>query len=194
MIFFCRKNNYKKKIQDSWKHVICTYIKSFFIRHPRIGVISTRKSCNKEEEFIKTRIREKMFCEESAITFCQYAYVPHIRLNHSTFPIISTTINLKKLFQLRCLIQDYYYPMFLKVSKSQKHFFLKLHCPKKRPKFLTDFCPSFQNGSNQNKINTHYTYILIRGIAHLHINCIFSDLLLLLHSCSVIVVGVGLYS
>ena len=29
----------------------------------------------------------------------------------------------------------------LKVSKSQKHFFLKLHCPKKRTKYLTKFCP-----------------------------------------------------
>ena len=32
----------------------------------------------------------------------------------------------------------------LKGSKSQKHFFLKLHhCPQKRTKYLTKFCPSF---------------------------------------------------
>ena len=29
----------------------------------------------------------------------------------------------------------------LKVSKSQKQFFLKLHCPKSDRNFLKDFCP-----------------------------------------------------
>ena len=41
---------------------------------------------------------------------------------------------------------------YLKVSKSQKHFFLKLHCP--RSDLKTDFCPSFWNGSNQKNKGT----------------------------------------
>ena len=53
-----------------------TYIESFFIRHPRIGVVSTRKSCNKEKESIKPRIRERMRCEESAIIFLQICIYP----------------------------------------------------------------------------------------------------------------------
>jgi hypothetical protein len=40
-------------------------------------------------------------------------------------------------------------------SKSQKQFFLKLHCPKKRTKYLTKFCPSFI-GQNFVKYFVHF--------------------------------------
>ena len=36
-----------------------------------------------------------------------------------------------------------FFIFYLKVSKSQKHFFLKLHCPKSDRSFLKHFCPSF---------------------------------------------------
>ena len=38
--------------------------------------------------------------------------------------------------------------ILLKVSKYQKHFFLKLHCPKKWMKNSTKFCPTKLNKAN----------------------------------------------
>ena len=41
------------------------------------------------------RISEIMSCEESVIFFASFAYIAHIRQNHSTFPPIETKYNLK---------------------------------------------------------------------------------------------------
>ena len=47
-------------------------------------------------KWVTPRISERMSCEESAISFENIAYIPHIRQNHSTFPDLATKINLRK--------------------------------------------------------------------------------------------------
>ena len=48
----------------------------------------------------------------------------------------------------------------LKVSKFQKQFFLKLHCPNSDRNFLKDFCPSLLDGSYQKKW-THFVILKV---------------------------------
>ena len=45
--FFSRKNDYKLKIQDSWKHVMSTYIVTFFVRviNSNISPNTATKNC-----------------------------------------------------------------------------------------------------------------------------------------------------
>ena len=54
-----------------------------------------------------------------------------------------------------CFIDSIFQLVVLKVSKSQKHFLLKLHCPKKGKKYLTKFCP-MKLGQNFVKYFVHF--------------------------------------
>ena len=48
------------------------------------------------------KISQIMSCEDSVILFANLAYIAHIRQNHSISLHISTKMNLKMLFQLKC--------------------------------------------------------------------------------------------
>ena len=55
---------------------------------------------------------------------------------------------------INILIETWNIVIGLKVSESQKQFFLVSNLTKSKRNFLKDFCPSIYNGSNQNNKGT----------------------------------------
>ena len=68
-------------------------------------------------------------------------YQDFVQSQFNHFLAFWNTLNLRKFFYFGSILKKSL-SKALKVSKFQKHFFLKLHCPKRSRKFLKDFCPN----------------------------------------------------
>ena len=77
------------------------------------------------DALFSNRSSERMSCKESVIFFSNLAYIPYVRQNHSTFLLIATKNNLKKVISIEVPSQGLLrgkIKIMLKIKKLSKPF------------------------------------------------------------------------